>query len=139
MPSRRDNPKIRNVQKHDNINKNRIETLNYPIFCFKHLQDVSIKNSTDADFFVKFLFRLQKLSNLGWEEIRKSPKHSFGTSQIPINELKPTIFPSIVTPEVTHLTVFRANGDNRPFLGIQSKDIFHVIFIEAVFNDIYDH
>jgi hypothetical protein len=139
MGNRRDRPRIKNEKREENIDKNKIDALNYPIFCFKYLQKISIEDSSDADFFVNFLFRLQKLSNLGWEEIRKSSKHSFGTEQIPVNDLKPKVYPSIVTPEVTHLTVFRATGDNRPFLGIQNKDVFHIIFVEAKFNDIYDH
>ncbi|GHT67151.1 hypothetical protein AGMMS50239_29820 [Bacteroidia bacterium] len=139
MGNKRGKPLIKDIQREKKINKNKIDTLNYPIFCFKYLREISIKGSTDADFFVNFLLRLQKLSDLGWEEIRKAPKHGFGTEQIPINKLKPKDYPSIMTPDVTHLTVFRANGDNRPFLGIQNKDIFHVIFIEAKFNDIYNH
>lgn len=44
-----------------------------------------------------------------------------------------------VTPEIETLTVFRANGDNRPFLGLRRGVVFHIIFIEEQFNDIYEH
>ncbi|MCL1932673.1 MAG: hypothetical protein FWF53_02505 [Candidatus Azobacteroides sp.] len=139
MGKKKSTPKIKNVPKESNINKSKIDDINYPIFCFKYLQDTSIKNSADVDFFREFLFRLQKLAELGWREIGKSHKHSFGTENISINELKPKNYPPIMTPEVRYLTVFRANGDKRPFLGIREKDIFHVIFIEAQFGDIYNH
>jgi len=134
-------PQIKKIPIHNknNIDKSKVEFLDYPIFCFKYLQDVSIKDSNDTDFFINFLLRLKKLSELGWKEIRTSNRHSFGTEQIPIKDLKPKKHPPIITPDVEFLTVFRASGDKRPFLGIQNKDIFHVIYIEANFCDIYDH
>lgn len=120
------------------IDKVKITGINYPIFCFKHLQTKSIDGCRDADFFFRFLERLQKLSSLGWEQIRVSPRHSFGTEKIPTNIIKPNL-PKFVTADVTHLTAFRANGNNLPFLGIQKGIFFHVIFIESKFGDIYDH
>lgn len=119
------------------IDKNRVID-DYPIFCFKHLQENSLKDCKDSKFYFDFLIRLRDLSNLGWKEIYKSHKHSFGTSKIPISKLKPDM-PSFITKDVTELTVFRANGDNRPFIGLQNKNQFHVIFIETKFGDIYNH
>lgn len=121
------------------IGKEKSDELDYPIFSFKHLQDVSYLECGDADFLAKFINRLQKLSNLGWKGIRTSQRHSFGTEQIEYDQIKPKDkIPSFITPE-TKFTVFRANGDNRPFLGIQDKNTFHIIFIEAKFGDIYNH
>jgi hypothetical protein len=57
---------------------------------------------------------------------------------MPINKIKQQL-PKFVTPEISHLTVFRANGDNRPFLGLRNGTIFHIIFIEEKFGNIYDH
>ena len=114
------------------------DSIDYPIFCFKHLQSVSISDCTDGTFFYKFLERLNKLSNLGWNEIRLSERHSFGMEKIPVEKIHPSL-PPFITPDVEDLSVFRAAGDNRPFLGIQNDKIFHVIFIETKFGDIYDH
>lgn len=120
------------------IDKKDLDSIEYPLFCFQYLQENSIKESKDPVFFYSFLMRLKKLSELGWKEIRISKPHSFGTEKIPVSEIKPQL-PSFITPDITELTVFRASGDNRPFLGFQTGNVFHVIFIEAVFNDIYDH
>ena len=111
---------------------------NYPIFCFKYLSDKSIKGCTDYGFYYDFLMRLKKLSELGWDEIRKSTSHSFGMEPIPVSNIKPAL-PPCITPEVKNLHVFRANGNNLPFVGIQIQNIFRVLFIEAQFRDIYDH
>lgn len=116
------------------IPKGNIE-LDYPIFCFKHLQT---KPHKDYKFYADFIERLKMLSNATWKLIDISDKHGIGTSKIPVNKIKPDL-PPFVSPDVTHLTVFRANGDNRPFLGLRNENIFHVIYLEEKFNDIYNH
>lgn len=111
----------------------------YPVFCFKYLQQQSYSKCTDPQFFIDFLERLGKLGLLGWQEIARSGRHSFGTEKIPLKQLKVSSFPPIVTEDVNELTVFRANGNNLPFLGIRKDDIFQIIFIETSFGDIYNH
>lgn len=128
--------KIKKVDEQPHIHKGIVN--DYPIFCFKYLQEVSVKNCSDPKFFYDFLFRLKKLSELGWNEINKSARHSFGTEKMPIKSLKPDL-PAVITDDVDELTVFRANGNNLPFLGIRKSGLFHVIFIETNFGDIYNH
>jgi len=111
---------------------------NYPIFCFKYLSDKSIKKCKDSDVFLRFLMRLKELSDAGWDTIRNSNKHGYGMSPIPLHEIKPDL-PKGVTPDIDKLHIFRGNGNNLPFLGIQIQNIFRVIFIETKFGDIYDH
>lgn len=109
--------------------------LDYPVFCFRHLQT---KPNVDHRFYSEFIVRLCQLSGLTWNQINVADRHGFGTEKIPIDQIKPQL-PRFVTPEITHLTVFRANGDNRPFLGLRNGTIFHIIFLEERFGDIYDH
>lgn len=125
-------------EKKEDLIARSVDQLEYPIFSFKYLQEDSIKDCKDHNFFYSFLIRMKNLSELGWAEIRKSHKHSFGMSKIPISALKPQM-PKAITPDVTELTVFRAVGDNRPFLGFQTGGIFHVVFIESTLNEIYHH
>ncbi len=111
----------------------------YPVFCFKYLQPYSYNSCSDPKFFINFLERLQKLGSLGWKGIDISNKHSFGTEKMPIKQLIPNSLPSIITEDVTELTVFRATGSNLPFLGIRLNDTFQIIFIETTFGEIYKH
>lgn len=120
-----------------NISTDNIKKIDYPIFCLKHLQWNSIKKG-DAKLFRSFIERIQKLEELGWENINKSDRHSFGTEQMPITSLKHKV-PTFVTPDVKTLCVFRYTGNNLPFLALRNGNILHVIFIEAKFGDIYDH
>ncbi|WP_243231514.1 hypothetical protein [Flavobacterium pectinovorum] len=94
--------------------------IDYPVFCFKHLQTAPNK---DYKFYADFIERLKKLCNLSWNQISVAQKHGFGTEKIPVNQIKPEM-PKFVTPDVTDLIVFRANGDNRPFLGLRKDNIF---------------
>lgn len=133
---------IQNIIDENKINVNDIKALSgidYPLFSFRWLQNVSFCDCTDEKFFHSFLSRLQKLSELGWNGIRKAGRHQYGLEKISKSQLKPTKFPKIVTPEVEEFDVFRATGDNRPMVGLQQGKIFHVIFIEASFGDIYNH
>jgi hypothetical protein len=111
---------------------------NYPIFCFKYLSDKSIKKCQDYQFYFDFLMRLKELSEKGWNEIRKAPKHSIGLEPLPRCKIKPDL-PPCITPDVNKLHVFRANGNNLPFVGIQIQNILRILFIETKFGDIYDH
>lgn len=130
--------KIASTKKETIIEKSKILEEDYPIFCFKYLNESSIKDCKKADFFFDFLMRLKKLSELGWKEIRKSSKHSFGMEKIPKKKIIPQL-PPCVTPEVKELHVFRANGNNLPFIGIETQNVFRVFFIETEFGHIYDH
>jgi len=128
--------------KKKNVQKNKIKVpskndspLDYPIFCFRHLQTIP---GEDHKFYSDFVVRLKKISELSWNQVNVSSRHSFGTEKISVTQIKPQ-FPRFVTPEITHLTVFRANGDNRPFLGLRNGIVFHIIFLEEKFGDIYDH
>lgn len=109
--------------------------IDYPIFCFKHLK---LDFKEDHKFYYKFIERISKLSQLTWKQINVADRHGFGTEKMPVGAIKPDL-PNFVTPDVTDLTVFRANGDNRPFLGLRKNNIFHIIFLEETFGDVYNH
>lgn len=128
--------------KKKNAEKNKIQVPNpnsaetdYPIFCFKHL---SSKPDKDFKFYADFIERLKMLCSVPWKTIEVSDRHGIGTEKMPIEKIKVAL-PPFITPDVKHLSVFRANGDNRPFLGIRNRNLFHVIFLEEKFGDIYDH
>lgn len=108
-----------------------------PFFSFKYLQSVSFEDCMDAYFLKEFVFRLQKLSLLGWKQISVSKRHSFGMEKLPREIIKPQL-PVEVTPE-TPLFAFRASGNNLPFIGIRKDNMFYIIFIETKFGDIYKH
>jgi hypothetical protein len=110
----------------------------YPIFCFKHFLKSSADNCTKKQL-LDFIERLQKLSVLGWREIRTSSRHGFGSEKIAINELKVSI-PSI-TPDMRYVLSFRYGDNNLPFIAIRhnGNSVLHILAIEARHGDIYNH
>jgi hypothetical protein len=129
---------IKKPPKELKIDLDKVENgIDYPVFCFKHLQEASIKNC-EPIVYKKFIERAQKLSELGWKEIQTSGRHSFGQEKIPVDQIKPAK-PPFVTPDIKELSVFRYTGDNHPFVAIRRDNVLHVIFIEVNFGDIYDH
>lgn len=132
---------IQDIVRNNKISYSEIDILsriNYPLFSFKHLSKRSIEDCNDSSFFFEFITRLHKLSELGWNEIRKSHRHAYGMEKLPVHKIKEKL-PALITSEVEELSVFRATGSNHPFIGIQQGKIFHIIFIEARFGDIYEH
>ncbi len=111
--------------------------IDFPLFSFRHLQDYSFTDCKSSSFFVDFLIRLRKLSQLGWKTIDQSPRHGFGLEKIPQGILLHKL-PQGVTPEVP-IFAFRATGNNLPFVGFREGKIFHILFIESQFGDIYPH
>lgn len=111
-----------------------------PLFCFTYFDHGLLKKKKqhNTDLCFCFLERLQKLSEYGWKAIMTSDKHGFGTEKIPVKQIKCSL-PSIITPDVQHLLVFRAKGNNLPFLGLREKNIFHVLYIEPDFGVVYNH
>jgi hypothetical protein len=111
--------------------------IDYPLFSFKYLQSVSYPNCKDLSFFPNFMKRLRDLSELGWTTINTSHRHSYGMEKIPREIIIPQL-PKIITPDV-QLFAFRAVGNNLPFIGFRDGNIFHILFIETAFGDIYSH
>ncbi len=111
--------------------------IDYPLFSFRHLQHISFTDCKEVTFFPSFMKRLKNLSELGWNGINTSQRHGYGMEKLPQNIIKPQL-PSIITPEV-QLFAFRATGNNLPFVGFREGKIFHILFIETSFGDVYDH
>lgn len=108
-------------------------------FNFSELADYSYTGARNNNkFFIEFLQRLKKLSELTWEVICQSPRHSFGFETIDRECLKKAA-QNKVSPEVKKLFVFRATGNNHVFLGNLNGHIFNIILIEYNFGDVYKH
>ena len=122
---KRESPEAKSISVSDEIS-----------FGFKYLQPASYSDGASAEFLVEFLGRLKGLCGLGWNEIRKSSRHSYGCEKIPVSSIKKE---TGLTDDVRHLLAFRATGDKHVFLGFRDGNVFQIVFIEAKFGDIYDH
>lgn len=116
--------------------KEEFEKFDYPVFCLKNLQKgFDLDEKEDSD--IAFVKRIRKLSTLSWHKIHGTQRHGFGTEKISQDSIKPQL-PSIISDD-TKLHAFRYNG-NLPFVGFKNKNgVFHVLWIEHDYDDLYDH
>lgn len=129
------------IQKQSELKLNRLQAYakERPIFSFEYLDTHFLRKSKAEDgFYREFILRLSKLGQLGWNGIRQSGRHEYGRESISVAQMKPQM-PSAITPDITELDVFRANGNNNVFAGFMRDDIFFVVFIEGKFGELYDH
>lgn len=110
-----------------------------PVFSFRYLSmDVSVKRC-DNKVFRKFIGRLRFLSEMTWKEINASERHQYGWELIERDSLKPRKSIPQVFSDVNKFYVFRYDSDNHPFICVVKGNVVYPIFIEAVFNDVYNH
>lgn len=106
-----------------------------PKFCLHHLQKgfavTDLTEGRGGDFAV----RLERLCEHTWKALQQMGKHGLGSEKVTW-PLKPKV-PENLTQ--TSLWAFRYTGDNRPMVGYRSNDVFHVVWIEDRFGDLYDH
>ena len=123
------------------------EQIDHPLFSFKYLQEDSINKygksenkKEGGEPYFKFLMRLKKLSELGWNKIRIAPRHNFGMEKIPRNQIIPQKpLPPFIPPHVEALHVFRSKGDNTALVGWQMEKVFYIFYIELRHGEIYSH
>lgn len=110
-------------------------------FSFDHLEDFSYTDAQrDGTFFITMLQRFSKLCTLGWTEIAKAQRHSFGFETMLVSSLSASAKSRMKRyPDIVKLFVFRATGDNHVFLGYREENVFNIIFIEHSFGDVYQH
>lgn len=113
----------------------------YPVFCFKYLDDNFSLKGCDIKLYENFISRLKKLSILGFKEISTSERHSFGYELLPKETFKISKLPEIITDEVQKLYVFRYGPNNLPFVAYRrpNTETLHLLAIESKHNNLYNH
>ncbi len=130
---------VKNPEVSTNVFVSKEQDTNEVLFSFKYLSKESFAKSKDYGFFVDLLQRFAKYSQLGWEGIRSSHRHTWGMEKMPTNQIKHVNSISRITPDVKTLDVLRSSGDNHVLVGLQERQVFSVFFIEAHFGDISPH
>ncbi|PND52554.1 MULTISPECIES: hypothetical protein [Rhodococcus] len=82
-----------------------------------------------------FLVKWEKRAKLTWTELQSHDKHGLGTEKLPSRIIKPSPPEELAQDRYT---VFRHDG-NLPFVGFRAGDVFHVLWIETRYSDLYNH
>ena len=106
-----------------------------PVLSLHHLQRGFHVEDLADDQCASFLKKWAKRSTFTWTELGTHDKHGLGFEMLPKKIMKP------VPPESLQqdkYMVFRHHG-NLPFVGFKAGDTFHVLWIEASYDDVYKH
>lgn len=107
----------------------------YPVLCLRHTQSGWGISELDPGKCKEFLEKWEKRSKLTWTELVQHNRHGLGSEQLNKDKFKPQIPERL---ERDRYMVFRHEG-NLPFAGFRTGDVFHVMWIECKFGDLYDH
>jgi hypothetical protein len=83
-----------------------------------------------------FALSLQKRAQLTWQQIMMADKYGLGTEKLPAASIKASI--PAKYQDAKEFLVMRYDGF-RPMAGVRSNDVFHVLWIENEFGDLYNH
>lgn len=83
-----------------------------------------------------FAMALVKRAALTWNDLALSGRKALGWELIPVKQLKMTLPAPFVDQD--RVMVMRYDG-KKPMAGVRVGDTYHVLAIEAQFNDLYDH
>jgi hypothetical protein len=107
-----------------------------PKFCLNFLRDGFDVHALDPDGQAAFAKTLQKLACSKWKDLITAPRHGQGTELIQASQIKAPIPPQFQDQD--KFMVFRYNG-KLPMVGVRVRDVYHVLWIEPKFGDLYDH
>ncbi|RIR68153.1 hypothetical protein D2E62_03600 [Mycobacteroides abscessus] len=108
-----------------------------PLFCLNHLHtDYDVKALEDKDKQAQLALAMHKCARRRWIDIHQAGRHGGGTESIPADQIKAPIPPKFADQE--KFTAFRYHG-LLPMVGVRINDVFHVLWIERQFGDVYDH
>ncbi len=107
----------------------------HPKFCLAFIQkDFDVKSLPEtkrADLAVS----LQERASLTWDQIAKTDRHGQGYEHLPAKKF-PT--PPTQFSDRDQFMVFRYSG-NLPMVGVRIGDVFHILWIERKFGELYKH
>ena len=108
----------------------------HPKFCLRFLQRGFDVTNLDKDLRADLALTLQQRSSLTWTELRQAGRHGQGYELLPRQSLSAPIPAAFADRERFH--VFRYSG-KLPMAGVRVGDVFHIVWIERRFNELYDH
>lgn len=110
--------------------------LSTPRFCLRHIVPGHDVEALDQALRAALALTLQKRAALTWREIHQAGRHASGTEYIDAASIRAHI-PEAFSDRARFMA-FRYCG-KLPMVGIRVNDTFHILWIEAAFNALYDH
>jgi len=107
-----------------------------PKFCLHYLRAGFDVHALDAQRQIAFAKTMQRLCGLTWRQIKLADRHGSGSELIEPRCIKAPI--PVPFQDAPKFLVLRYAG-LRPMAGVRVDDVYHVLWIEPEFNQLYDH
>lgn len=95
-----------------------------------------VKALANKDGQAQLALTLHKCAQMQWKEIHQSGRKASGTEWIPADQIKAPIPEKFADQD--KFMAFRYDG-NLPMVGVRINDVFHVLWVERQYGDVYDH
>ncbi len=107
-----------------------------PKFCLAHIGNGHCLEHLSSAQRSAFALAIQKRCEMTWQQITLADRHGLGLETLPADQIKPQI-PARFSDREKFL-VLRYDG-NLPMIGARTQDVFHVLWIEGAFGEVYEH
>jgi hypothetical protein len=107
-----------------------------PKFCLRHLQRGYDVDNLPKDKRAAFAVALQRRAAMTWQEIVMAPRHGLGTENVSRSSIRASI--PLAFQDAEEFLVVRYDG-MLPMAGVRAGSVFHILWIEGNFGDLYDH
>ncbi|WP_132047126.1 hypothetical protein [Curtobacterium sp. PhB136] len=107
----------------------------HPVLSLRHVQPRFDVEAMTVEQRSAFLIKWAKRSRFSWTELTLQSKHGLGFEMMPKKQIRPAVPEAL---EQSKYMVFR-HQENLPFVGFKAGDVFHVLWIESDYGDVYDH
>lgn len=93
-------------------------------------------NDLDQDGQTSFLLKLEDRADMTWARVIVAGRHALGIEMMDASAIKCGLpFGDACPPK---FMVMRYHG-KLPMVGWRERDVFHIVWVEARFGDVYDH
>jgi hypothetical protein len=99
-------------------------------------REYDVKALADKDAQAQLALTMHKCAQMQWKQIHQTGRQASGTEWIPADQIKAPI-PSKFADQ-DRFMAFRYNG-KLPMVGVRINDVFHLLWVERQYGDVYDH
>ena len=95
-----------------------------------------IEALSDKDKQAQLALTLHRCAQMRWIDIHQAGRKGAGTEWIPKAQIRAPVPPKFSDQE--RFMAFRYMG-KLPMLGVRVREVFHLLWVERQFGDVYDH
>lgn len=110
-------------------------TTGYPVLCLRYLRSGYGVDELTVGQRSDLLVRWAKRCRFTWSELNTHHRHGLGWEMLPEHQIKKNPPEELAQDKYM---VLRYSG-NQPLIGFRAGDVYHALWVEAKYGDVYNH